>query len=282
MPTTENLNSLQAQFWTAAGPRWVSSRSRFDGQAGIHGDAAIKRLDPKAGKRVLDVGCGPGSTTLQLAERVGHAGSVVGLDISPTMIDGAAQLAVTEAVGNVSFAVGDAMTLSFNGDFDHVYSRFGVMFFSDATAAMANIRRALTPGGTIGFVCWQSPQANPWATTSLAVASNYVEMPFGTDPDAPGPFSFADPDRINLVLSNAGFSEIECTAHEAHAHLGDTIDDAVEFMAGLNPAITALADTDPERLGAYRAELTSAISDWELPDRVAAPSATWIVHAVND
>jgi ubiquinone/menaquinone biosynthesis C-methylase UbiE len=279
--TIDESNRTQAEFWTAAGPLWTKLRDRFDAQAGAHGLAAIDALAPAPGATVLDVGCGAGTSTLQLAERVGANGRVVGLDISPTMIDGAAALAAAKGITNAAFAVADVMVESFEGDADAVYSRFGLMFFSDPAVAFTNLRTALRPDGRLGFVCWQSPQSNLWASLPLTVAGRYVEMPFGSDPTAPGPFSLADPARLQAILDAAGFADVEIAPRSAPAHMGDNMDEAVDFLSKMMPPVVALETNDPSKAAELRDELAAELSDWDGPDGVEAPSAVWIVTTRN-
>lgn len=276
MPIDES-NRGQAEFWAASGAMWTALRDRFDAQTGIHGVAAIDALKPSAGEYVVDIGCGAGTTTLQLAERVGDTGKVWGLDISPTMIEGATAYAAERGVDNVTFSVGDAMVEPFAGDADAVYSRFGVMFFSDATTGFANLLRALRPGGRLGFACWQSPMENPWIIRPMEIASRYVELPFGADPTAPGPLSLADPDRLRTVLTDAGFADVALESHKAPTTLGSDMDDAVDFLFGLMAPIAELQRNEPDKADLLRADLVAELSDWQGPDGVQSPSATWIV-----
>lgn len=147
----DDSNRVQADFWAAAGSMWTADRDRFDRQVDHHGRAAIDALAPARGERVIDIGCGAGSTTLAIAEAVGPEGHVHGLDISPTMIEGATAFAAGRGVTNATFTVGDAMVEPFDSDTDALFSRFGVMFFSDATAGFANMLTALRPGGRFGL-----------------------------------------------------------------------------------------------------------------------------------
>lgn len=274
-------NQAQADLWTAAGPTWTARREHFDRQVDSHGLAAIDALDPAAGDRLVDVGCGSGTSTMQLAERVGTSGSVVGIDISPTMIEGATAHAASRDVTNVSFEVKDAMVDDFGSDFDKAFSRFGVMFFADAASGFRNIGRALREGGRLGFVCWQSPGQNPWASVPLSVASRHVDIPFGADPTAPSPFSLADPERIRAVLADAGFDDIEITPQQADCVLGDDLDGAIDFIFDLTPPAKALVANDPDAGARLRDDLRSALADWHGDDGVVTPSASWIVTAVH-
>lgn len=277
--TVHESNQTQADFWTAAGTMWTALRDRFDSQVNEHGLAAIDALAPAPGETVIDIGCGAGTSTVQIADRVGDEGTVHGLDISPTMIEGAAAHAAESGVDNATFSVGDAMVESFEGDADAVFSRFGLMFFSDPTTAFTNIRGALRPGGRLGFVCWQSPMANPWVSRPLAIAAEFVDIPFGGDPTAPGPFSLGDPERLDSVMSGAGFVDVEVAPRVAPVLVGSDLADAVDFLSKLMPPVVALEAEDPERAAELRSRVADEVSDWDGPDGVLAPSATWIVTA---
>jgi arsenite methyltransferase len=110
-------------------------------------------LAAKPGERVLDVGCGPGFFAAELLERVGPKGSVLGIDQSPDML--AAATKRCEAFGNAEFREGDALSLPVeDGDFDAALSVQVLEYVKDATAALAEIRRALRPGGRV--VIWDS------------------------------------------------------------------------------------------------------------------------------
>ncbi len=274
-------NAAQAEFWKSAGALWVEERRRFDDQAGVHGRAAIEALAPATGERVIDIGCGAGSATLEIAAAVGPTGSVLGLDISPTMIEGSTAYAAERGVANATFVVGDATVESFDGDADGVFSRFGVMFFADPVTSFHNIRTALRPDGRVAFASWRGVDDNPWVTVALGVAARYVELPFGTDPTAPGPFSFADAQRVETILTGAGFSGVDIEPFDAPAVLGTSVDEAADFMTRLQPAAVALADSDPEAAKAMHADFVAELAAWTTPDGISAPSASWIVTARN-
>lgn len=277
--TADNSNQAQADYWTAAGRFWTAQRDRFDAQLEPHGQAALEALQLRPGQTVIDVGCGNGTTTLQIAELVGAGGLAVGLDISPTMIEGATERA--EALGrtNVTFEVKDVSVGAFSGDADAVYSRFGVMFFADPRAGFANVRTLLRPGGRLGFACWQSPELNPWLSVPQAVARRHVEIPFSADPTAPGPFAFADPDRVRTILEMSGFTEPHVRPNPAPVLMGTSMTDAVDFFCTMMPAVAALESDDPARHRAVKSELADELSEWLVDGVVQAPSASWIVTA---
>src|SRR5881628_2723223 len=161
----------------------------------------MERARIGAGERVIDIGCGCGDTTIALARRVGPAGLVLGIDVSAPMLARAADAAREAGVAHVRFEHADAQTHRFPAQaFDVLYSRFGVMFFSDPAAAFGNLRTALRPGGRLGFVCWQAVPENPWIAVPLEAAAQHMALPPPPAPGAPGPFSFADPERVRRIL----------------------------------------------------------------------------------
>ena len=156
---------------------------------------------------MLDVGCGTGETLLRLARAVGPAGRVTGVDISKPMLAVAARRAA--GLPAVETAQADAASHPFPpGGIDLLFSRFGVMFFDDPAAAFRNLRGALAPSGRLAFVCWQPLAANAWFQVPLEVARPLVPQGAEADPEAPGPFAFARPERVRDILAAAGFGAV--------------------------------------------------------------------------
>lgn len=274
-------NEAQASFWHAAGPVWQQRQEQLDAQISEHGLRAIEVLAPQQGEAIVDIGCGTGTSSFQLAERVGDGGRVIGCDISSTMCDAARARAAALGVGNVEFVTADAHAYTFGPSADAVYSRFGVMFFGDPKGAFANIRTALRPGGRLGFVCWQSPTANPWITVPLEAARKHVEIPFGTDPRAPSPFAFADPEWVREVLVDAGFASVALEPYQASVHLGSDVDTAVEFLMGINPATAGIAEREPDLASRLFTDVAEALRPYLTEGGVVTDSATWVVTATN-
>src|SRR5204862_328727 len=114
---------------------------------------------------------------------------------------------------NVEFVQADAQTHAFPASaFDLVFSRFGVMFFADPTAAFANLRSALRPGGRVAFVCWRTLPENPWMAVPLMAALQFLPPPPIPGPEDPGPFAFADRARVERILGGAGFADVALEA----------------------------------------------------------------------
>jgi SAM-dependent methyltransferase len=271
-----DTNSEQIEFWNGeAGAMWAKRQDRMDALLAPISDAVLKACTVKRGDRVLDVGCGCGETSLRLAQR---GATVVGVDISRPMLGRAKERAATEGA-SATFVLGDAAVTHFERVYDHVFSRFGVMFFSDPTAAFANIRTGVRPGGKLCFVCWQPPQLNAWISTPFAAARPMLPPQPTLDPRAPGPFAFAEPDYVRTVLSGAGFSDIRIDGLTTSLVLGRDVDTALEMVSDVGPLSRSLAGIDPALrariVAAVRAPLQAALT----PSGVTLGASCWIVHA---
>jgi SAM-dependent methyltransferase len=271
-------NAEQIEYWNKqAGPKWVTDVAQLDALLSPLGLAAMERAAPRAGERVIDVGCGLGQTSLQLAARVGATGAVLGVDISTPMLERARERARAERVTQATFENADAQTHSFPpASFDLVFSRFGVMFFADPVAAFANLARALKSGGRLAFVCWQSLAQNAWMRDPMMALAKHVTLPPPAAPDAPGPFAFADAARVTAILERAGFRDVAFESRTGQLSLGKTVDEALRFASEIGP-VGAVLREQPERVkSAALAEIRELLASRATPDGVALPYATWI------
>ena len=199
------VNAPQIEYWNGpAGDKWARLADSQDIMLAALGSAALDACGIQLGHTVLDTGCGSGTTTIEIARRVGAEGRVLGIDISTPMLDvGRVRL---EALGidGVTFDNNDIATYPFEeGTFDRVFSRFGVMFFIDPIAAFTNIRKGMKSGGRLAFVCWQGLNKNPWMEIPFKIALQYLPAPPIVGPEVPGPLAFADPALSSTVLQEA-------------------------------------------------------------------------------
>ena len=280
----ETENAQQDRFWNGpAGQFWVTSQEETERHTGPFGDAALQVAAAAPGERALDVGCGCGTTSLALARSVGATGEVVGVDLSAIMLDRAVESAAATKLTNISFRRLDAQSAPLGRHvFDLVFSRFGVMFFADPTAAFTNLRASLRPGGRLAFACWQVPSANPWMALPTRAAMQFFDL---TAPphDAPGPFSLADPDRLRRVLSDAGFNDIQITPEirTLQLALGHSTDDWVHERLLMGLAGEVYANSSSEIQSQARQLLISSVAPYQVEDGLEMNGASWIVTARN-
>jgi SAM-dependent methyltransferase len=273
-------NAEMIRYWNeTVGPRWIEMEAQLDAQIAPLGLAAMARALPQAGERALDVGCGCGQTSLQLADRVGPSGGVLGIDVSAPML--ARAKARAAGVSQVRFLNGDAQTHAFDERFDLVFSRFGVMFFADPPAAFANLHRALRPGGRVTFVCWQAIDRNPWMLIPLRSLVGIVELPAPPPPGAPGPFAFADPERVKTILAAGGFRDaaLEPLAGELAIGAGGDLEHAVSFALQMGPAGAALREVNEDTRRRAADAVRKALAPLVTPRGVVAAYSAWIATA---
>ena len=284
MPDLEGqtANAAQIDYWNkTAGQTWVQYQDQLDRQIEPLGLEGIKVLSPSIGERILDVGCGCGQTTLTLAEQVGPTGAVTGVDISAPMLEVARARPVSDGAAHPTFLECDAQTAELGeGVYDAIFSRFGVMFFSDPVTAFKNIRRALKPHGRLTFVCWRPFQDNLWMRLPMEAARPFLPPPTPTDPAAPGPFAFADAERIQSILGLAGFSEISLKPFDL-AIGGSSLDQTVALTFRVGPLASALRE-QPDLKPVVENAVRAAVSAYQTPQGVLMPAAVWLVSATKD
>jgi SAM-dependent methyltransferase len=243
------VNSEQAEFWSQLAPTWLEFEDQLEEVGGPPGELAMDRLGLLPGQQVVDLGCGSGGTTLELASRVGHDGQVVGVDIAAEMLARGRERAARLGTGNIEFLHADVQVHDLGeARFDAAYSRFGVMFFADPVAAFANVRRALRPGAVLSFVCWQSVFDNEWMLVpGAAVAAVTGSLPPMPGPAEPGPFSLADPGRVRAVLEAAGFGSVAIVPHADQVVISeDRIPEVALTSVRVGGVREALRDADQQ------------------------------------
>lgn len=278
----EDKNIKQKQFWSGAGGDvWVDKQREMDIMLNPLGERVIQGLDLKEETKILDIGCGCGATTLEIAKIV-NQGEVIGVDISEPMLERATQTASDMALTNISYQVKDVQVDEMpNKYFDIAFSRFGVMFFEDPFEAFNNINHSLKDDGQLSFVCWQHASLNPWQSLSIQVIKEFLDLP-APPPKSPGPFAFEDKSYIEEILNASGFRDIEIKDNQEDIVMfsGKSIREACEDYLTINPVVTEMLKNSPSEL---REEILEALigkfSDYHKDDGLLFPSATWIVSA---
>lgn len=268
-------NTDQAAHWQEAGQAWVAHAGPLERFLAAVTPPLIDAAFPGAGGRVLDIGCGYGATTLEMASRVGAQGRCLGVDISAPMLS----LAGERAAGapNVEFRQADAQAADLGrAAFDAAMSRFGVMFFESPDAAFANIRRAVKPGGRLAFVCWRSPLENAFFSAPAMAAAPLLPPTPPPDPDAPGQFAFADAAKVEGVLGRSGWKDV--AVEKLDAPVSFSTDDAMQLLLGVGPLGAALRD-DPALKPRVLEAVDGALAPYRDGDRLKVVAACWLVTA---
>ena len=277
------VNEEQRRRWDEEeGEHWVAEAEHFDRMLAPYGEKVIAALSPEPGEKILDVGCGNGALSLDVAARVGPQGHVLGLDLSGPMLTLAKQRAGERGLGNLSFEKSDVQVHEFgSADFDAVMSRFGVMFFDDPVTAFANLRSAVRPGGRMAFMCWQSPLENDWLMVPAGTMLEVVPMPELPTPGSPGPFGLAQPDRTRSILGDAGWSGVELEPVEVQQWLGSDAASAIDFLSRTEIAKSFLGETDDETRDKVWQAVEVRLANYTTDDGVHLAGRTWLVTARN-
>lgn len=278
------INAEQIAEWNGtAGQRWAELQAQTDDIVVPFGAAALQLAGPHTGERVIDIGCGCGDTSIELARLVGSTGHVLGVDVSQPMLAVARKRACEAGCSNVTFSESDASEAALPTDQHLLFSRFGVMFFGQPTLAFQHLRASLQPDGRAVFVCWRTPRDNPWAMIPLVAARNAMGItPAPTDPFAPGPFAFADEQRLRTILSEAGFVNIQVQRFDAPILLGTTPRVAAENVTRIGPTARFAHDAGIEHLPTIITAVESALTPLAEPNgQVHLNGSTWLVSASN-
>ena len=260
----------------ATGRNWAHEWRRTDRSFADLTGRLIARIEVEPGAAVLDIGCGAGELSLAVAAARANA-EVLGVDISPELIDAASG---RSNLPNVRFALANAAEWM-EQDFapDLLISRHGVMFFDDPPSAFAHIAAASAPAARLVFSCFRAPALNKWASEIGKLLAVPGASP--PDPHAPGPFAFADPERVRAVLGAAwtdiAFEEVDFTyiAGEGSA----PVDDALAFFSRIGPFAAALRERPEDEQAVLRGAMRDLAERFRDGAHVAFPAAAWIVSA---
>lgn len=280
-PPEERADSLGAEDWSGVmGERWLAHLAAFEGMIAPIGQALITRAAFAPGERVVDAGCGAGATSIDIAQRVGPSGSVVGVDISPVLIDTAKRRGAEAGSGNLEFRCADAATWPLQAaPFDRLFSRFGLMFFEEPARAFANLHAWLRPGGRADFSVWAPAAENAWVAHIMAIVARHAELPPPV-PHAPGPFAFDDPTYLEQVLRTAGFTAPQIDTWQGPQWVGGAganAQQATDFVFGAMHFGRLLEPSGPEALEAVRTELRDLFARHRTSAGIAMTGKAYLV-----
>ena len=276
-----NSNEEQKDYWTnSAGKLWVKDKVEKDNMLEPLGNYALSKFNIIEGMNVLDIGCGTGITTTQIAKKINNIGYVSGLDFSETMINEAIKYSEKLGIKNINFAVKDIQNEELKIlEYDAAFSRFGVMFFSNPIMAFKNIYSALKKNGILTFICWQSQKENPWYNSGLEIVKKYIDVPLPKE-NSPGPFAYADKSYIHNILTNSGYKDIEFYSYEKDIELfkGLTLESAIREYIESTPIfkekMLILGALDKEKIFL---EIKDIWEPYFKDKHLLFPSKTWVI-----
>jgi len=274
-------------FWNEVlAPKFIRFRHVLvDGLSG-HSDRAFGSLEISEGERIVDVGCGFGDTAIELGQRVGPSGYVLGIDCCEKFLEIARTDAQTADARNVEFVAGDAQDFSFPGNFDFCFARFGAMFFESPVAGLRNMRTALKPGGRMMLLVWRTIDDNAWFKIPKETVLKFLPPP-GDDARScgPGPLSMANQEMVTGQLVIAGYHDIAFQRIDSPVTVGRDVDDAMEFQLTLGPAGEVFREAGDEALqkeADIKSALGEELSHFSIEDgSIVMNSSSWMITARN-
>jgi ubiquinone/menaquinone biosynthesis C-methylase UbiE len=278
MDVKNQTDNEQSALWNGvAGRAWVEMQEPINRILKPFEDLLVEAVSIGSGSRVLDVGCGAGSTTVAVARLLGTKGCVTGIDISDAMIAAARSRAERESTP-ASFLCDNAQTHTFEpASFDMIISRFGVMFFDDPVRAFSNLRRAATENAELRFVAWRSAAENPFMTTAERAAAPLLTNLPARQQDAPGQFAFAESCRVYQILEDSGWSQIQIQSIDCACSLRET--ELVPYFTRLGPVGRILHDTDDCTRARVIETIRAAFDPFVTGTEVRFTAACWNVSA---
>ena len=280
-PAGHEENADQIAYWNGpAGGRWADRQAAQDILLGPVADILIDRAKPVSGERVIDVGCGSGATAIAFGRKVAPSGHVFGIDVSNPMLERARASAPKDLP--IDFVLADATVYPFDPQsVDLLASRFGVMFFADPVLSFTNMRKALRPSGRLAFACWREPRENPWMLAPLQAVYKHAPKLPPQGPEDPGPFAFASEERVNRILSAAGFTNIamEPCPLSLDIAIGGGLDAAVQSVLGIGPSNRALEGQPAEIRAAAIQSIREMLTPLAKGNTVPLAGSIWIVTA---
>jgi SAM-dependent methyltransferase len=278
MEATQQPGDEQARLWNGrAGRAWVDAQATLDHLFQPFEDLLVEAVSTNPASRVLDVGCGTGSTTLAVARRQGSEGGCVGIDISEPMI-AAARIRAEREGTPARFVCANAQTHALEpASFDRIMSRFGVMFFDEPVQAFANLLRAAREGAELRFIAWRSAAENPFMTTAERAAAPLLPNLPARRPDAPGQFAFADRQRVHAILEESGWAGIDIQPIDVPCTMPGTA--LPGYLSRLGPVGLALQQADERTRVQVIDTVRAAFEPYVHGDEVRLTAACWMVVA---
>jgi SAM-dependent methyltransferase len=280
--TSPEIVSSETLWASQRGERWLANVDRLEEMLEPIGLALIELAACQPGEQIIDVGCGAGATSVSIAQKVGAAGAVKGLDISPVLVTEATKRAQMLGLDNLNFVLGDAAIAELPlAQADCLVSRFGIMFFSDPHAAFAHLHGFLKPSGRMVFACWAPLLQNLWMLEVRNIIDAHYPLPTPV-PRAPSPFAFDEPKYVQEILRSAGFKDVRVSAWEDKlcvGGMGSNAESAAEFLLKALGIAQLPEDLPTETRVAIYTDLKERLRMFETAEGVQMPAAAWLISA---
>lgn len=282
MADRDEINADMLAFWNGKGGHtWVARQEHTDITLTPVTDALLAFAAPRAGERVVDIGCGCGAPTLEFARATGPSGHVAGLDISGPMLAEGERRASAAGITNVDWRQADPATSALD-EYDLLTSAFGAMFFGDSVAAFTNMRRSAAPDSRMALVCWRTLAENPWMEVPMTAVAQHLPPRPPPVPNAPGMFAFADPDHVVEVLGAAGWAppRFEKLDLDLDIAAGRGLEEAVVQSTEIGAVNSWLRNQPAEVVSDAIASLREALAPYADRASVRLPAAMWLIRSV--
>jgi len=278
MDATQFKRASQA-VWEAMAPGWDVRHAYFEERARPVTEKMLERLAAARGQSILELAAGTGVVGFAAAALVGSLGRVIVSDFSEAMVDVARRHAKELGLENVDCRVLDAERLDLADEaVDGVLCRWGYMLMGDPTAALAETRRVLRPGGRLSCAVFAGPDQNPWAALPSQILRERGHMP-PPEAGAPGILALGDRARLSRLITGAGFSDPQVDEVGFTWKFGN-VDDYWDFLATAAGAIAmVLRRLDEDELGRVRRELAERVASFADPDGIELPAASLVASA---
>lgn len=278
MEAAPQPNNEQHALWNGpAGRAWVAQQELLDRVLEPFQHLLVEAARALSPRRVLDVGCGAGSTTLAVARLLGAKGQCVGADISQPLIEAARARAEREGTP-AGFIRADVQSHRFEpAGFDLIISRFGVMFFDNPVLAFANLRRAASSDGRLRLIAWRSAAENPFMTTAERAAAPLLPNLPARKPQGPGQFAFGDRQRVASILEESGWGDIDIQPVDVECTLPET--ELVGYFSQLGPVGLMLQDADERTSTQVIQTVRAAFDPFVRGTEVRFAAACWMIGA---
>lgn len=281
MADSAQFNADQLAFWNGQGGHiWVRRQAHTDLTLAPVSEALLALAALCPGERALDVGCGCGAATLEIARAVGSSGHVAALDISAAMLAEGQARAKAAGIANIDWLQADAATAALDS-YDVLVSNFGLMFFGDPVAAFTHLRRAAKPGARMAFVCWRTLAENPWIEVPMNAVSRHLPPRPTPNPLAPGMFAFADPRRVSEILTAAGWAppRLDKLDLDLDIAAGRGLEEAVVQSTQIGAVNSWLRNQPAEVVTAATASIREALLPHQHGASVRLTGAAWLVSS---